>query len=95
MGNSLFPPSDSPVSYQAPAYSSSQPIQVVPYRERFALSVAEVAMLTSLSEDTIRRACESGELEYSEIGTRILITPAAIDEWIERHAKKATKRQRR
>jgi excisionase family DNA binding protein len=95
MGNSLIHPSDSPVSSQAPAYSSSQPIQIVPYKERFALSVADVAMLTSLSEDTIRRACQSGELEYIEIGTRTVIRPAAIDEWMERHAKKTTKRQRR
>lgn len=95
MGSSSFPPSDSPVSYQAPAYSSSQPNQFVPFRERIALSVAEVALATSLSEDTIRRACQSGDLEYSEIGSRILIRPAAIDEWMERNAKKTTKRQRR
>ena len=95
MGSSLFHPSESPVSYEAPAYSSPQPIQVVPYRERFALSVAEVAMLTSLSEDTVRRACQSGELEYIEIGSRIVIRPADVEEWMERHAKKTTKRQRR
>jgi hypothetical protein len=55
---------------------------VVPYRERFALSIAEVAMLTSYSEDTVRRACFTGELESFVVRRRRVVTPAAVEKWI-------------
>jgi excisionase family DNA binding protein len=49
------------------------------------LSPKDVAELTGLSEKTIRRAYESGELAAFKPGGRVLIRADDVNVWIERH----------
>ena len=52
------------------------------------LTVQDAAEYTSLSKDTIYRACERGELRHARVGGRrsIRTRPVWIDTWLERHA---------
>ena len=53
------------------------------------LTVAEGAMYSGVSRDTIYTACERRELRHARIGGRrsIRIKPEWIDAWLERHAR--------
>lgn len=56
--------------------------------QRFAFSIKQAAELTGLSEDTIRRAINSGNLCSFRPGRgklgKIMIRREAIDDWIKR-----------
>jgi excisionase family DNA binding protein len=53
------------------------------------LTVAESAVYSDVSRDTIYTACERRELRHARIGGRRLIRIKAewIDAWLERHAR--------
>ena len=53
------------------------------------LTVEEAAGLAKVSEWTLYRACELGELRHIRIGGRraIRLTEAALNEWLMRHER--------
>jgi len=51
--------------------------------ERLAYSVPEAAALMSLSERTVRALVASGTLPCCRVGRRVLITRAAIEEFLQ------------
>jgi excisionase family DNA binding protein len=53
--------------------------------ERKSYNVREAAMATGLSEKSIRRLIERGELPASKPLDRVLIPARALDELLERH----------
>lgn len=50
--------------------------------EPMALSVAQAAQLTTLSERTIRQAIADGRIRALKVGARRLITRAALAEFL-------------
>ncbi len=55
-------------------------IEQIPIR-RSALSIDEAAWSLGLSERTVRRAINSGQLEHRRIGDRVLIPIRALEAW--------------
>ena len=53
------------------------------------LTVSEVAELTRLSIATIYSYVASKKLDFIKIGTRVVFSPSAIQEWIDKRKVKA------
>lgn len=52
------------------------------YAQCIAYSVHEAAAATCVSPATIRRAIQAGKLEARRVGSRILIEPDALRQWV-------------
>lgn len=54
-----------------------------PSSSKITFSVAEVAEMTGLSPNTIRKTIQVGKLKAVRLGSRVLVTQKALEEWLE------------
>ena len=52
------------------------------YLPRIALSLKEAAKACGLSDSSLRKAMDLGELPYTKVGDRRLIRTSSIEEWL-------------
>ncbi len=50
--------------------------------ERLTVSVAEASKLLAISERSVRRAIESGELPSKRVGNRVLLPVPELQRWL-------------
>ncbi len=52
---------------------------------KIALTEADACKLTGLSRETLCRARQAGELEFTRIGVRVIYLPEWIEAWVRAH----------
>lgn len=60
-----------------------QPEQPQPAPVKLAYSYEEAAEVVGVCVETLRRAVKKGDLAYCQVGARVLLTPAQIQNWLD------------
>lgn len=56
-------------------------------KEKLAYTIPEIAKLTGLSVSYLYRLSSEGKLPVCKIGTRCLITPEDLHNWLRKHSR--------